>query len=235
LRFIGLKIIPSESTGELYPPQAELERIVMEYSRSGIPVAIHAVSREMVAAVITAFEKVRAGLPGNNLILRIEHCSECPPELTDRLCRLRPVIVTQPPFVYYNGDRYLKVIPTDAHPWLYRFNTMIKTGALVAAGSDTPVVPDNPLVGIYAAVTRKTAAGQILIAEERISVPQALAMYTANAAAASGEANIKGSITAGKLADMVMLSNDLFKVEPEQIKDIKVAMTIIGGKVVYER
>jgi len=234
LRFLGLKIIPSETKGELYPPQAELNRIVLDNYTRRIPVAIHAVSQEMVAAVITAFEQVRAILPGNNLILRIEHCSECPPELADRLSLLRPVIVTQPPFVYYNGDRYLKVLPADAHPWLYRFNTMIKTGTLVAAGSDTPVVPDNPLVGIYAAVTRQTSGGQILNSEERISVHQSLAMYTANAAAASGEANIKGSLTSGKLADMAVLSDDPFKVETEQIKDIKVAMTILGGKVVYE-
>jgi len=104
----------------------------------------------------------------------------------------------------------------------------------VAAGSDTPVVPDNPLVGVYAAVTRKTAAGQTLIKEERISVRQALAMYTMNAAVASGEAGNKGTITPGKLADMIILSGNPFKMEPEQIKDINVEMTIIGGKVVYE-
>jgi predicted amidohydrolase YtcJ len=234
LRFIGLKIIPSESAGELYPPQKELDRIVLDYYRRGIPLAIHAVTREMVAAAISAFENARAQLPESRVRLRIEHCSECPPELAKRLQKLKPVIVTQPPFVYYNGDRYLKVIPESAQPWLYRFKTFFDIGLTVAAGSDTPVVPDNPIMGIYAAVTRKTLGGHILSPEERISAGRALYMYTVAAAKASGEDTIKGSITPGKLADMVLLSEDPLKADPERLKDIKVHMTIIGGKIVWE-
>jgi hypothetical protein len=105
---------------------------------------------------------------------------------------------------------------------------------IVAGGSDSPVVPDNPLVGIYAAVTRRAESGQYLSPEERISAKQALAMYTINAAYASFEENIKGSITPGKLADMVVLSDDPLKSPPERIKDIRVEMTIIDGKVVWE-
>jgi hypothetical protein len=105
---------------------------------------------------------------------------------------------------------------------------------IVAGSSDSPVVPDNPLVGIYAAVTRKAESGQELLPEEGVSTRQALAMYTINAAYASFEEDIKGSITPGKLADIVVLSNDPAQVLPEQIKDIKVEMTILGGKVVWE-
>jgi len=96
------------------------------------------------------------------------------------------------------------------------------------------VVPNNPLVGIYAAVTRLAESGQQLLPQECISAKQALAMYTTNAAYASFEEDIKGSITQGKLADMVVLSNDPIKSPPEQIKDITVEMTIIGGEVVWE-
>ena len=105
---------------------------------------------------------------------------------------------------------------------------------IVAGSSDSPIVPDNPLVGIYAAVTRQAESGQQLLPEECISASQALAMYTINAAYASFEENIKGSITQGKLADMVLLSDDPTKTPLEQIKDIKVEMTIIGGEVVWE-
>ena len=96
------------------------------------------------------------------------------------------------------------------------------------------MVPDNPLVGIYAAVTRQAESEQPLLPQESISASQALVMYTTNAAYASFEEEIKGSITQGKLADMVVLSDDPTKTRPEQIKDIKVEMTIIGGEVVWE-
>ncbi len=111
---------------------------------------------------------------------------------------------------------------------------IVASGLIVAASSDSPVVPDNPLVGIYAAVTRRAESGQQLLPRERISASQVLAMYTINAAYASFEEGTKGSITQGKLADMVLLSGDPTKSPPEQIKDISVEMTIIGGKVVWE-
>jgi predicted amidohydrolase YtcJ len=87
---------------------------------------------------------------------------------------------------------------------------------------------------VHAAVTRQTEAGQQLLPEEAISASQAMAMYSINAASASFEEDIKGSITAGKLADMAVLSDDPTRVPPEQIKDIRVDMTIIGGRVVWE-
>ena len=105
----------------------------------------------------------------------------------------------------------------------------------MAASSDSPVVPDNPLIGIYSAVTRKTQEQKQINPAECITAAQALAMYTVNAAYASGEENIKGSLTPGKLADMVVLSDKPLMVPPERIKDIKVEMTIIGGKIVWEK
>ena len=105
---------------------------------------------------------------------------------------------------------------------------------VVAGSSDAPVVPANPLVGIYAAVTRQAESGQTLQPEERITAEQALALYTVNAAYASFEEKIKGSIAPGKLADIVILSDDPTRIPPEKIKDIKVEMTMIGGEVVWE-
>jgi predicted amidohydrolase YtcJ len=143
------------------------------------------------------------------------------------------VVVTQPPFFYYSGERYLALIPPDRLPWLYRVRSLLDSGLVVAASSDSPVVPNNPLAGIYGAVTRRAASGQELNPGECVSASQALAMYTINAAYASFEEDVKGSITPGKLADLVMLSADPTTVPPEQIKDIKVEMTIIGGQVVW--
>ncbi len=234
LRLGAIKIVPSLITGQLYPSRAELDKYVLEAQQAGYQVAIHAIQDNMVEAVIGTLEKARSQSPQADRRHRIEHCSECPPHLLKRLKKLRPVVVTQPPFVHYSGDRYLAMVPEEKLPYLYRFKSLLDCGLIVAAGSDSPIVPDNPLAGIYGAVTRQSESGHQLQPEERISPARALAMYTVNAAYASFEEDIKGSITPGKLADIVLLSDDPTKVPPEQIKDIKVEMTIIGGEVVWE-
>lgn len=235
LRFLGLKIIPSESTGKLYPPQEELDKIVIEYARQGFPVAIHAVTNNMVEAVIGSFAKAKTSLQGKILHFRIEHCSECTPVSLERLKQIKPIIVSQPPFVYYSGDRYLKIIAAESIPWLYRFKSLMNAGLTVAAGSDSPVTPFSPTTGIYAATTRHTAEGQFLNIKETVSRYEALQMYTVNAAHASSEEHNKGSITPGKLADIAILNGNPLTCDPERLKDINVDMTIIGGKIVWER
>jgi len=179
---------------------SQLNRMVLRLQEKGYPVLIHAVSREMVESVVITFEYVKKILGNQTPMQRIEHCSECSPELIERLVTLNPAIVSQPLFVYYNGDRYQKVISEEKIPWLYRFKSLCEAGLKLAAGSDLPVVPHNPLVGIYAAVTRNTERGQKLNSTEKIFPGQALEMYTVNAAYAAGEQDIKGSLTPGKLS-----------------------------------
>ena len=234
LRLGGVKLVLTESTGELHPPQTELNRQALDIHRAGFQLAIHAEEPSTVEAAITALEYVQEQSTQSGRRHRVEHCSECPPRLLERLIKLQAVVVTQPPFLYYSGERYLATIPADRLQWLHRIGSFIDGGMTVAGSSDSPVVPDNPLDGIYAAVTRKAQSGQQLLPEECISASQALAMYTINAAYASFEEDDKGSITQGKLADMVVLSDDPTQIAPEQIRDIKVEMTIIGGKVVWE-
>ena len=234
LRLGGVKIMLNESTGQLYPPQPELNQQVFHAHQAGFQLAIHAIQESAVEAAITALEYACSQLPQANQRHRIEHCAECPPRLLKRLSKLQAVIVTQPPFLYYSGERYLSQIPTSQLPWLYRIKSPLNSGVVVAGSSDSPVVPDNPLVGIYAAVTRRVESGQYLAPQECISAEEALALYTTNAAYASFEEGIKGSITPGKLADMVILSDDPLRLPPEQIKDIRVEMTIVSGEVAWE-
>ena len=234
LRLGGVKMTPSEAGGQLYPPQPELNQQVLNAHRAGFQLAIHAIQPSTVEAAIIALEYAYSQLPQTGRRHRIEHCAECPPPLLERLRKLQAVIATQPPFLYYSGERYLARVPADRLRWLYRIGSFLSSGLTVAASSDSPIVSDNPLVGIYAAVTRQAESGQQLLPEECISASEALAMYTINAAYASFEEGIKGSITAGKLADMVLLSDDPTGTPQEQIKDIRVEMTIIGGKVVWE-
>ena len=234
LRLGGLKIVPRRAGEELYPPQPELNQQVLKAQRAGFQVAIHAVQESTVEAAIIALEYARSQLPEADRRHRIEHCSECPPHLLERLKELQAVIVTHPSFPYYSGERYLVTVPATQLEWLYRIKSFLDSGLVVAGSSDSPIVPDNPLVGIYGAVTRQTESGQQLLPEECIYTSQGLALYTINAAYASFEEGIKGSIAQGKLADMVLLSDDPTKSPPEQIKDIRVEMTIVGGKVVWE-
>lgn len=235
LRLGGVKIMLTESGGTLHPEQSELNRQALDIDRAGFQLAIHAEEPSTVEAAITTLEHVKNQ---SSALLdrrhRIEHCSECPPHLMERLKVLKPVIVTQPPFLYYSGERYLATMPGEQIKWLFRTGSWFENGLVVAGSSDSPVVPADPLDGLYAAVTRKAQSGQQITPEECISVSQALAMYTHNAAYASFEEDIKGSFMPGKLADMVLLSNNPITGPPESTKDIKVEMTIIGGKIVWE-
>jgi len=219
---------------EVQPEQAELNELVLNCHREGWQIAFHAVAENMVAAAITALEYIARHSPVAGRRHRIEHCGECPPYLLERLKKLGVVIVTQPSFIYNSGERYLATVPESQLPWLYRIKTPLEKGVVVAGSSDAPVVPVNPLAGIYAAVTRQAESGQVLLPDERITVQQALALYTNNAAYASFDEKIKGSLSPGKLADMVVLSDDPTGVPPEKIKDIRVEMTIIGGEIVWE-
>jgi predicted amidohydrolase YtcJ len=234
LRLGSVKVMLSEVGGGLSLSSEELNRQALDCHRSGFQLAFHAIEEKAVEAAISALEYADSHLSVKGRRHRIEHCSECPPRLLKRLGKLEMVIVTQPPFVYYSGERYLATVASSQQPWLYRIKSPLEGGLVVAGSSDFPVVPDNPLVGMYAAVTRKVESGQELLPEEGVSASQALALYTINAAYASFEESIKGSITPGKLADIVVLSDDPARVPPEQIKDIRVEMTIIGGEVVWE-
>jgi predicted amidohydrolase YtcJ len=234
LKLGSLKIILSETTGQLQPSRIELNRMVLEANQAGFQVAIHAVEQSTVAAAVASLEYAASHFPQSSCRNRIEHCSECPPVLRSKLRKLQAVIVSQPPFVYYHGERYLAQVPSDTQPWLYPFKSLLDSGLVVAGSSDSPVVPNNPLHGIYAAVTRQTESGQLLNSKEVVSIRQALEMYTCNAAYASFEENVKGTLSPGYLADIIMLSENPLISPPQQLKDISIDMTLIGGQIVWE-
>jgi predicted amidohydrolase YtcJ len=145
------------------------------------------------------------------------------------------MVVTQPAFIYYSGDRYLQTVPESQLKHLYPFATLLQAGVKVAAGSDCPVVPPNPLIGIYAAISRRAETGEAVLPKESVSPLEALRIHTLNAAYSSFEEALKGSITPGKFADLVVLSDDPIKVPTEEVKDLQVEMTIIDGGVVWGR
>jgi len=235
LRLGAVKIVLDETTGLLYPSEDELAEQVLRAHQAGFQVAIHAIEEGPVAAAARALEHALLRAPKRGHRHRVEHCSVCPPPLLQRLKDARAIVVTQPAFIHYSGERYLATVSGEQLPWLYRIGSFVSEGLMPDAGSDSPVAPHNPLVGIYAATTRKAESGDEIVIEERVSPFEALFMYTQAAAYASFEEGVKGSIAAGKLADFALLSADPTEVQPDEISRIQVEMTIADGRVVWPR
>lgn len=227
----GVKIILDETAGNLHPTPDELERTISTANKSGIQVIMHAVEPSAIKAACAAVRIAQQRFPLENHRHRIEHCSVCHPDLAKRIAGLGIVVVTNPAFIYHSGDRYLKTVDSRQQPYLYPVSSLCKNGVLTAFGSDAPIADVNPLLGIYAAITRKSKHGSVVAADEAVSRLDALRMATSLPAFAVFEEAHKGTISEGKNADFVVLDANPLRVEQSHIKDIAVDMTIIGGSV----
>jgi predicted amidohydrolase YtcJ len=230
----GVKIVIHEITGDLEPRQEKLNEMVFEIHKAGFQAVLHAVEERTIEAACDAIEYALKQLPRHEHRHRIEHCSVCPPALAKRIGDLGIMVVTQPAFLYYSGDRYLETVPPGQIEHLYPIKRLIQNRVRVAAGSDFPIVKPNPFIGISAAVTRMSESGKPILSEEGIGRLEALRMYTQIAAAANFEEQIKGSITVGKAADLVVLNDDPMRVSADEIKTVKVEMTVIGGEIAWQ-
>jgi hypothetical protein len=235
MRLGPVKLTISKASGRLQPGLDELTRQVLKAQQADFAVAIHAVEQEEVSAAISALEAAKGRSADRPLRHRIEHCSQCPPHLLQRLSRLGTTVVSQPSFLHYNGDRYLSQVPREQQPWLYRFRSFVESDIPFAASSDAPVIPLDPLTGIQAATSRKTQSGQDILPHEVISPMLALSAYSKAGAWASGEENVKGCITPGMLADLALLSANPTHIPVEEIAEVSVEMTVLGGQVVWQR
>jgi predicted amidohydrolase YtcJ len=231
----GVKTIVHETTGQLRPSQLELKEMVLNIHRSELQAVLHAIEGKTIEAACDAVEYALQKWPRPDHRHRIEHCSVCPSFLAKRIVSLGITIITQPSFIFYNGDRYLRTVPDSNLQHLYPIGTLMKNNVAVAGSSDCPIVPASPLIGIYSAISRRTNQGRSILPEEAIPPGEALKMYTEYAARATFEDNIKGSITPGKLADLVVLNGDPTKLPADEIKDIAVEMTLINGEVVWNK
>jgi len=235
LRLGGVKIMVTVATGSLYPSRARLDEMLLSIEEAGLQAVLHAVEKTVIGAACDAIEHAVSGRMVRDHRHRIEHCSVCPPPLLRRIRDVGITVVTQPAFVFYNGDRYLSTVPDEEQPYLYPIRSMLESGVPVASSSDFPISGPGPLVGIYAATTRRTERGRTVLPGEGVEVIEALRMHTSSAARCAFEEDVKGSVGPGKLADLVVLSADPTAVEPRRIKDIDVEMTIVGGEVVWSR
>jgi predicted amidohydrolase YtcJ len=235
LRFNTVKIILDDTTGRLHPVQTELNRMVHAVHNAGLQVAIHALEENAIEAACQAIKYSLDKTPRDDHRHRIEHGSVCPPHLAKQIAALGIMVVTQPSFIHYNGERYLKTVAHDRLKHLYPLKTFLNYGISVAGSSDCPIVPPNPLIGIFAAISRMADTGDPVGEEQKISPPEALQMYTQSGARASFEETIKGTITPGKLADLVVLNGDPTRLAPNEMKHLQVEKTMIGGEVVWEK
>ena len=221
-----VKLVLSIDGGRLEPSEEELAEAVRSVHEAGFQAAVHAVEADAVEASADVLDGARRD--------RIEHCSECPPSVLRRLRGSGIVVVTQPRFIYDSGARYLCQAPDDMRPWLYRMRSLQEAGLVVAAGSDAPVSEPHPLLGMYAAMTRRAESGDVVGAEEAVTAETALAMHTVNAAYAARHEADRGTIEAGKLADLALIDRDPTAVEDDELLEARVRLTIVGGRVVWE-
>ena len=233
LRVGAAKLVINLTTGDMQPPPKRLLELMKYANHVGFQVAIHAVESESVRAAITAIQQSEIEGISNSRRHRIEHCSECPTDLINEIVKSGISVVTQPGFIFYHGQRYLAETEINRIPWLYRIGSLQESKTTLAAGSDSPVIEPNPLVGIYAAVSRRTNSGDTVTPSEAISAHSALRMYTLGSATVNFQEHEKGSITVGKIADLALLDDNLILSKPEHIPDIRVMMTIVRGKVAW--
>jgi predicted amidohydrolase YtcJ len=169
---------------------------------------------------------------------RIEHAQHLAPADIPRFRQLGVIPSMQPYHAIDDGRWADRVIGAERSRTTYAFRDLLDAGAGLAFGSDWFVAPPTPLEGIYAAVTRRTlddAHPGGWVPEQRITVEEALVAYTRSAAFASFEEDSKGTLQAGRLADLVVLDRNLLRVAPESIRDARVVMTVVGGMVVWEQ
>jgi hypothetical protein len=191
-------------------------------------IGVHAIGDRAIENVLEAFEKALKKLPRQDHRHRIEHCSILNPRLITLMKRLNIIASVQPHFVVSDFWALDRVGPQRIR-WAFPFKTLLKKGVCVASGSDCPIEDISPLLGIWAAVTRKDNTDQ------NLSVEEALKTYTLNAAHASFDEDKKGTIEAGKFADLTILSDDPTKIPAEKLREVAVEMVIVGGRVVYSK
>ncbi|MCW4000114.1 MAG: amidohydrolase [Candidatus Bathyarchaeota archaeon] len=207
--------------GKLLLTEAQLEQSIKNAVGFGVQPVIHAMGDRAIAAVLEAIENSA----GNHRV-RIEQAAVLNPQLLTQLKASGAIVTVQPKvisteFNVWTAEQRLG----DRASWLHPIKTLLDAGIRVAAGSDCPMEPLSALLGVQELVTRKAYP------EQRLSVDEALQLYTLNAAYCSGEETLKGSVEEGKLADLTVLSADLDSVLPEKISEVTVDLVVLNGRV----
>ncbi|WP_165920220.1 amidohydrolase [Tissierella praeacuta] len=215
--------------------QDELDIIVDLANQYNIQVAIHGIGDRAMYMALESIEKALDKNPRDNHRHGIVHCQITDEELLNKFAELKIIAYIQPIFLDYDWKIVRSRVGENRERTSYNWKTMLDKNITIACGSDSPVETFNVMKGIYEAVTRKDLDGNPQggwLPEQKLTVDEAVYGYTMGGAYASFEENIKGSLEEGKLADMVVLSKDIFNMEEDSIKDVEVVATIFGGELV---
>ena len=215
----------------------KLEQWTFDADRNRLQLCIHAIGDRANNYILNLFEKIKNNNSPWERRFRIEHAQHLKSEDIFRFSKIGVIASVQPYHCIDDGAWAEKRIGENRIQTTHPYKSLINNNTVLAFGTDWPVAPLNPLYGIYAAVTRRTIDGKNpdgWIPQEKISVEDAIKCYTLNAAYASFEEKIKGSIDVGKLADLVVLSEDVLTIDPIKIKDVKVTMTVFDGEIIYK-
>jgi predicted amidohydrolase YtcJ len=217
--------------GMLYYTHESMSALVLKVHNAGLQLAIHCESDTAIDQVLDAYEAALREHPREDHRLRIEHYELSTDEQNRRVARLGVYLSMQPAFIYLWGGRdgkYREYLGDERMKRAHSYKDLLKLGIVIAGGSDSPVTRWNPIFGIHSLVNHPNV-------EQRVSVEDALRLFTLNGARIAFEEHKKGSIEVGKFADLVVLSDNPFAINQEEIKDLEVLMTIVAGNTVYEK
>jgi predicted amidohydrolase YtcJ len=205
--------------------------------QAGLQIIIHAIGDRANRTILDFYQRVEQENGPRDRRLRIEHAQHLTAVDIPRFAQLHVIASMQPYHAIDDGRWAQKRLGAERIHYAYDFRSLLDSGATLAFGSDWPVAPLEPLMGIYAAVTRRTLDNRNpngWIPEQKISVAEAVHAYTVGSAYAQFDEKSKGSLEPGKLADLAVLSQDIFHIDPVQIENTHIDLTIIDGRVIYE-
>jgi predicted amidohydrolase YtcJ len=220
--------------GYLQADEADLRATIIAAHRSGWQVATHAIGDRAVDVALDAYAVALAQFPRRDPRHRIEHFAVVQPRQVARAAELGVIGVPQGRFATELGDGMLAAVGPGRQDWLYRQRSLLEAGMILPGSSDRPVVAGAPLLGLADMVVRRTASGAPFNPGEAITAQQALRAYTYGSAYASRQEHVKGSITPGKLADLVVLSEDPTAVSPDRIPALEVLATLVNGQCLHQ-
>jgi predicted amidohydrolase YtcJ len=215
-----------------------MRETISNADKAGLQVRIHAIGDKANATILDHMAAVDSLNGTRDRRFTIEHAQHVRIEDLKRFSSQKVVASMQPFHIIDDGRWAWKRLDEKRLKGTYAFRTILDAGGVLAFGSDSPVAPLNPLLGVYAAVTRRTLDDKNpngWIPEQKISVDETVRAFTWGSAFAEFQDHVKGTLEVGKLADFVILSEDIFAIEPSRIRDVNVVMTIVDGRVVYER
>ena len=222
-------------SNEMQPVSGMRERLTGA-DEAGLQLCVHAIGDQAISIVLDIFQDIEKANGQRDRRWRIEHAQHMAPKDFQRFANLHVIASVQPYHAIDDGQWAEKRIGPIRAKTTYAFRTFLDHGVHLAFGTDWTVAPLNPMLGLYAAVTRATLDGKHpngWIPEQKITIQEALEAYTLGSAYAEFQEKEKGSITPGKLADFVLVSDNLLKIDPRGIRDARVEMTMVGGKIVY--